>query len=550
MQAVGDGGGIAQMMIVVEDGIGERLGHVADVLGLGHEVQHTVLDVLQHVRHAVRTVQVHIALLLADEGLITHRLEALPVGDQVLHHADVGARFDIEVAGVEEAAHVQAGDQLEGLEAGVDGTLAVQVEVVRIGRSLEITLLERLTVPDAVAFVDHHMIHVDRNPDVARGVGDAVQDIAADDEIVGLDVAVLDEVHARLLQVAEVELHVVVLVEAAPGLHRAGEGALGGAVVLHAPDFRRGAGLVKLVKLDHGHLLLAGQVAHLREAHVRFADPAGDGVRLHGPAQHLAGLAGRQHAAKHVPAVLRQQAAVVEVHLGVLAGDLDQAARIVRRHDQLMAGGQRKRIHEAAGAAVVVGLVALVLINLLLVGARGRQAGGIAREAVRLAVHHIRLVPVLGRQEFEVETGVALQLGGDRLIQINVDPDGFADRRHDEAGIKVVMRVTQPDLDGAVLAVHVADGRLRDEVPLLRRIGQTHGAALDGTHAMVNDFDTGILFVVEAAREHVAVNQHVHALALEVLQIIELEIGIGRAGAGRKSQQRNDEQKCFAHNGY
>ena len=208
-----------------------------------------------------------------------------------------------------------------------------------------------------------------------------------------------------------------------------------------------------------------------------------------------------------------------------------------------MTGAQRKRIHEAAGTPVVIGPVALVLIDLLLVGTRSGEAGGIAREAVRLAVHHVRLVPVLGRQEFEVEARIAFQFSRDRLVQINVNPDGLALRRHDKARVEVVVRIAQADFDGARLAVHGADGRLGDEVPLLRRVGQAHGAALHGAHAVVDDLDAGILLVIEAAGERVAVHQHIHALALKVLKIIEFQVRRRRAAAGRKGHQGKEKQK-------
>ena len=70
MQSVGDAGSIAQVMVVVEDGVGECGCHVPDLLGLSHEVQRAVLDKLQHVGRAVRTVQVDVSLLLTHEGFI------------------------------------------------------------------------------------------------------------------------------------------------------------------------------------------------------------------------------------------------------------------------------------------------------------------------------------------------------------------------------------------------------------------------------------------------------------------------------------------------
>ena len=154
MQAVRDAGRIAQVVVVVQHRVGQGLGHVADLLGLRHDVQHAMLDVLQDIRHAVRTVQVDIALLLADEGLVPLRMELLPQADQILDHADVRAGLDIEIPGIEIAADIQARNEFQGFVTGVRRrSLAVLVEVVGIRRCLEIALLERFAMPQPVAFV-------------------------------------------------------------------------------------------------------------------------------------------------------------------------------------------------------------------------------------------------------------------------------------------------------------------------------------------------------------------------------------------------------------
>ena len=297
MQAVRDGGGITEVVVVVQHRIGEGLRHMADILGLRHQVEGPVLDILEHVGHAVRTVEVHIALLLADECFVAHGLEALPVGHEILYHADVGAGLDVEIASIKETAHIEPRDQLEPLVTGIDGPLAVEIEVVGMGRRLQIALLEGFAVPDAIAFVDRHMIHVDRNPDIAGGIGNAVIHVLADDEIVGADVPVAQEINARFLHGREVEFGVVILEIIAPGLDRAGENALSPPILAYTENLGFGEGLVELVQFDHGNLGLRRQVANLREAHVGLTHPAVHGVGFNGPAEYLAGLAGRQQAA-------------------------------------------------------------------------------------------------------------------------------------------------------------------------------------------------------------------------------------------------------------
>ena len=62
---------------------------MADLLSLSHEVECAMLDKLQNVGHAIWTMEVDVALFLADEGFVAHGLEQLPGTDEVLYHADV-----------------------------------------------------------------------------------------------------------------------------------------------------------------------------------------------------------------------------------------------------------------------------------------------------------------------------------------------------------------------------------------------------------------------------------------------------------------------------
>ena len=408
--------------------------------------------------------------------------------------------------------------------------------MVGVGRSLQVALLEGLPVPDPVGLVDRHMVHVDRDPDIAGRVRDAVVDIVPDDEVVGLDVTVGQVIHARFLHGREIEAGITVLEIIAPDLDGTGEHALGTAVLADAEHGGRAARLVQLVQFDDRHLGLCGDIPDLGESDIRLADPARNGVGLHGPAQHLARLSGGKKAAQDIPAVLGQQAAVVELQFGILAADPDHTQGVVGSHQDLVAGRQRERLHEAVRPPVVIGLVALELLDFLRVGARGRETGGVAREAAGLAVHQVGLVPVLRGQEFQVEAGLALEGGRQRLVQVHVDPHRLADGGRDDAGIEVIIRETQADRDGTGFAVDLARGRGGDEVPLLRSRAQADGAALGGAHAVVDNLQAGVLLVVEAAREGVAVDQDVDALALEILQVIQLEVSGGRTGTGGQGQ--------------
>ena len=157
-----------------------------------------MLNELEYVRNAVRTVQVHIAGILVHESLVPERLEEIPGPHEILNHADVRTGLDVEVTSVEITAHIQARNQLQSLVLGIGlGTLPVKVEMVGRRRSLEITLLERLTVPYPVSLIHEHMVHMDRNPHVGGGVGYLVIDAGIDDEILCPFVAILDVVYAR-----------------------------------------------------------------------------------------------------------------------------------------------------------------------------------------------------------------------------------------------------------------------------------------------------------------------------------------------------------------
>ena len=194
------------------------------LFGLSYEVQRAVFDELQHVGHAVGTVQLYIALLLVDEGLVALGLKQFPCADEVLHHVDVRPCLDVEVAGIEIAADVQTGDELQRLVLRVGrGSLAVQVEVVAL-RCLQIALLERLTMPGAVALGYIHVVHVDGYPYIGRGIGNLVIDMLVDEEVVGACLAIFYAIDAWLLHLREVELHVVVFEVRSPRLDVALEG--------------------------------------------------------------------------------------------------------------------------------------------------------------------------------------------------------------------------------------------------------------------------------------------------------------------------------------
>ena len=226
MQSVGDAGCIAQVMIVVENGIRKRRGHVSDLLSLCHEVQGTMLDELQDIRFTIRSVQVNIALLLTHEGLVALRLEQFPCTDEVLYHIDIRTRLDVKVTCIKETTDIQSWNQFIRLILGICGlSLSVQVEVIA-GRCLQVTLLERFTMPGTITLSHIHMVHMDGHPHISGRIRNLVIYMLINQEIIGTCLTILDIIDTRLLDRREVELHIIIFEVRTPVLDIPSEGLL------------------------------------------------------------------------------------------------------------------------------------------------------------------------------------------------------------------------------------------------------------------------------------------------------------------------------------
>ena len=546
MQAVRDAGRVAQVVVVVQYRVGQGLGHVADLLGLRHDAQHAMLDVLQDVRHAVRTVQVHIALLLADKGLVPLRMELLPQADQILDHADVRAGLDIEIPGIEIAAYIQARDEFQRLVLGIGRRpLAVLVEVVGVRRSLEVALFERLAMPEPVAFIDCHMVHVHRDPDIACRYGNPVIDRRIDDEIISLYIPVAQVIDSAFLNRGEIESGIVVFEIGAPFLDRTGEDLADGPVGFHLPDGSLRPDLVLLVQFDDGHLGLVGHIAHLGETHIGLADPSFHGIRFDGPGHDLARLPRRQEAPDDHPAILGQHPSVIELEQRVLRSNLDHPLRRIRRQEQFVASLQRKRLDEHPGSPVVIGPVPMELQDFLFVRTKLGVADRIPGNPVRPVVHQVRLAPILRRQELQHETGLADQFLRDRFVQEYGDFHGLAFGPDRHPGVKVIVIVPESDFDASAQGVYHTVRHFRDEVPLLRCCTQADGAALESTDSVVDDFNTGVLFVIETAGKGIVENQDIDTLSLEITQVVQFQVFDRMRASGGRQQGRQHQANAF-----
>ena len=75
-----------------------------------------------------------------------------------------------------------------------------------------------------------------------------------------------------------------------------------------------------------------------------------------------------------------------------------------------------------------------------------------------------------------------------------------------------------------MLPVHLAVGHHRHQVPLFRGVVQSDGTTLYGTHAVMNDFNAGILLVVETSVKTVAEYQHVDCPTFEIVEVVERQV--------------------------
>ena len=246
-------------------------------------------------------------------------------------------------------------------------------------------------------------------------------------------------------------------------------------------------------------------------------------MRFEIPAQYLAGLAGRQEAAHHEPSVLRDYAAVKE-HQLLIGSDLYHSFRSIRRHHQFVSGLERQRADETPRTPVIGSAVALVLHHLLRIRKSAGRGSRIFRETVEASVHGICLAPVLGRQELQVEAGLALEECRYRLVQIDRDFHTFALRAHHYAGVEVIAVIAQAHLYGTGSPVHLPERSLGNQVPLFRCAGKAYSSALRRPDAVVDELYARVLFVIEAARKQVAVDKQVHSPGFIILQVVDLEI--------------------------
>ena len=139
-------------------------------------------------------------------------------------------------------------------------------------------------------------------------------------------------------------------------------------------------------------------------------------------------------------------------------------------------------------------------------------------------------------QELQIETCFASQFLWDGLVEPYGNLHSLAFGCDHDAAVKIIVIVAQSHLDGTFLTIHLSAGHRWHEIPLLRGVVQTDGTSLDSAHTVMDNLNTRILLVVETAVEAVAIDEYVHTLALEVLEVIKFQVLCPANGCGQHCQ--------------
>ena len=78
-------------------------------------------------------------------------------------------------------------------------------------RSLNITLFERFAVPNSVTLVNGDVVHVNRNPHIAGGIGDFVVNVVVDNKVVALSITILNVIDTGSVNLREIKLYIIIL---------------------------------------------------------------------------------------------------------------------------------------------------------------------------------------------------------------------------------------------------------------------------------------------------------------------------------------------------
>ncbi len=95
--------------------------------------------------------------------------------------------------------------------------------MIGVWRGLKIAIFERFSVPYSVAFPHKHVVHVNRDPNIAGSIGYIFIDIFIYDEVIGFLIPILDIVNTRSFNRRKIKFNIVIFKIIAPGLNVASE---------------------------------------------------------------------------------------------------------------------------------------------------------------------------------------------------------------------------------------------------------------------------------------------------------------------------------------
>ena len=144
-------------------------------------------------------------------------------------------------------------------------------------------------------------------------------------------------------------------------------------------------------------------------------------------------------------------------------------------------------------------------------------------EDVRHAVHQESLAEIRCREELHVHSGLADEIIGNGVVEIDGHRHSPVLRGHFDSGLEAVVRIVQDHGNGVVGFVNGPGLQHGIDVPLLGSVHQADTAARGDTDSAEDNLDGRGLLVTEHSSVVVAVNEEVDAGVLEILEVVDFE---------------------------
>ncbi len=546
---VGLRGAVTKVRVLPQRRLVDHRERVAHRLDLRQHLHGAVLDVLQHVGNAVRTVHFHEARLPVHRQLVVIQLELAAGERQILDHQELAPCLDVEIARIVPAAHIQPGDVFAGFVRRVQfRPHRPAIEMLPVGRRLARIVQMGNAVPEPVALAYRDVVHRSRQVTRERELPGVAVDVAGNPEHAGALPAIFDHIQARLFHAREIKFPVDVT---QPGLRRGHRRFNNGLVlaVLHQAQHPGGGGRpVAGIQLDDGHFRSIRMVADLVVSHHRRTHPIGNHVRADVPHHHFAGLSRRDQRAHHEPAVLRHHTAVVKRQRPRLRDDLHAVLRLVHSERDTRARREGQRL------PVPFVPVPFLLIRQLPRLARRRRyahrriARADRKQPRRSPVRHVCLSRIHCRQKLQIETGPPGEPLRQRLVEDHRHPHALRLGTHFQPVREVILRIAGVRGEAPVLFVRILAFQPRDRIPLFRRGQQPHVAVGGNAPPVKDHFHRRVLLVEEHPVERAVVEDDAEPLRIQVTALSHLHRDAG-AAEGRRAQKNEEEGRQSAGHG-